>query len=601
MPKLLSIQSSALLFVIALLAACGGGGGGSDSNGPTLNIPPQTPAPSPTIEPTPVPTVEPTPAPTPTPISTPGPSQVSISGTVTYDFVPYDTFNFNGLNYDAITAEPLRGVTVEAVDGLNTVLATTQTSETGEYSLVVEQNTPVLIRVKAELLNTGALPNWEFRVGDNTNGNALYTMQGSLTSSGTENSIRNLNAPSGWTGSGYGEPRVAGPFAILDSIYIALQRVLEVAPDIDFPEADIRWSVLNRAATGANDLKNEEEGLIGTSFFRRTSNPLTREIFILGDENNDTDEYDRSIVLHEFTHYFEDAISRSDSIGGSHTLTQSLDMRLVFSEGLANALSGIYWDFPLYIDTVLTQQSTSFGFSLESADTPVATRGWFNEGSTTRLVFDLFDSNIDEQDTVALGFEPLFNAFVSDNYINQSGFASIYSFSDELIVQNPSFTSQIRTLLENEQIFGTGEFGEGETNDGGVSFSLPVYHTLQVGGSVTVCSDNQIQERNALDVHRFVNLSIPASGNYSLFFEESSVTTGLRDPVLSIFFEGALLGFFDPDGAPTGNIDRSFLENGQPFEFFLTAGDYVIEVSDEGNTDEDDNTGGLACFDITVN
>jgi hypothetical protein len=40
-------------------------------------------------------------------------------------------------------------------------------------------------------------------------------------------------------------------------------------------------------------------------------------LFIYGDEDLDTDEYDDH-VLHEWGHHYEDKFSRSDSIGGEH-------------------------------------------------------------------------------------------------------------------------------------------------------------------------------------------------------------------------------------------------------------------------------------------
>ncbi len=56
---------------------------------------------------------------------------------------------------------------------------------------------------------------------------------------------------------------------------------------------------------------------------------------ILGDAGVDTDEFDAHVIAHEWAHYFEDVMSRSNSEGGAHLLGESLDASLAFSEGFA--------------------------------------------------------------------------------------------------------------------------------------------------------------------------------------------------------------------------------------------------------------------------
>ena len=55
------------------------------------------------------------------------------------------------------------------------------------------QNTDVSIRVRAEMLRVGS-PSWDFRVVDNMNGDALYTLAGTVFNTGTANVTRNLHA-----------------------------------------------------------------------------------------------------------------------------------------------------------------------------------------------------------------------------------------------------------------------------------------------------------------------------------------------------------------------------------------------------------------------
>ena len=62
---------------------------------------------------------------------------------------------------------------------------------------------------------------------------------------------------------------------------------------------------------------------------------------MLGKENVDTDEYDASVIAHEWGHYYQSAFSRDDSPGGAHSGGDRLDRRVAFSEGWGNAWSGI--------------------------------------------------------------------------------------------------------------------------------------------------------------------------------------------------------------------------------------------------------------------
>src|SRR5690606_40072898 len=48
-------------------------------------------------------------------------------------------------------------------------------------------------------------------------------------------------------------------------------------------------------------------------------------IYLLGAENVDTDEFDTHVILHEWAHYFEKALSRTDTIGGMHQYADYLD------------------------------------------------------------------------------------------------------------------------------------------------------------------------------------------------------------------------------------------------------------------------------------
>ena len=162
----------------------------------------------------------------------PQPAGLTLSGRVTFDKVPVALGQ--GLVYAQTVAEPARGVTVELLQN-GAVSASTTTDAAGNYSFGnVAASTDVSVRVRAEMLRVGS-PSWDFRVVDNLNGEALYTLAGAVFNTGTANVTRNLHATSGWTGAAYTQTRSAAPFAILDVAYDAVQLVLSAAPATAFP------------------------------------------------------------------------------------------------------------------------------------------------------------------------------------------------------------------------------------------------------------------------------------------------------------------------------------------------------------------------------
>ena len=351
------------------------------------------------------------------------PGKARISGRLTFDRVPVTN---RGLDYDNIRQEPIRGVWVDAVDASGTVLERTRSDANGRYRLDVTANTEVRISISAHMQRSAAGgPRWDVKVTDNTNENALYVGWGELVNSGTGTSTRNLNAPSGWVPSGsggrYADPRVAAPFAILSFTYDALEKFAAVDPDINLPALEYRWSIRNRSAS-----RDLADGAIGSSFY----DPRQRLIYLLGKENEDTDEYDQSVVIHEFAHHVQEVMSRDDSIGGSHTLNARLDMSLAFSEGFANALAAMSADDPVYRDSSGPGQARANDFNIET--NPVNSTGdpnrigWYHQHSVSAILYDLYDgANAADNDALSLGLAPIYNTLTSNGFKNSRYYSNL--------------------------------------------------------------------------------------------------------------------------------------------------------------------------------
>jgi len=235
---------------------------------------------------------------------------ITLSGVVTYDAVPNTT---GALAYGSVVAKPVRGAVVEIVDAASIVVATTSTDDSGAYSASVPGNSQLLVRVRAQATRSGSGPSWDVTVRDNTQSDAIYSVESALFNSGTAAGTRNVHAPSGWGGNSYTSARAAAPFALLDTIYTAQAKVLAAAPAAAFPPLRVFWSVNNLPARGSREL-----GQIGTTSFVLSSGSAsaTRSIYVLGKEDVDTDEYDATVIAHEWGHYYQSAFSRDDSPGG---------------------------------------------------------------------------------------------------------------------------------------------------------------------------------------------------------------------------------------------------------------------------------------------
>lgn len=504
---------------------------------------------------------------------------LTISGRITFDYVPHRESN-NALNYLATEERPCRGVTVQLLNDRGQLLRETRSDENGQYQLGSPANIPVRVRVVAELEREDTV-NWQIRVTDNTDNNSIYAMAGSLTNSGTADSVRDLHAPSGWVDDEYNAARVAAPYAILDAIYDALSLLESVDTSINLTPAQIRWSENN-----VSNIGSLSEGEIGTSFFDTVSG----NIYLLGYADNDTDEYDRSVIQHEFAHLIESQLLRSDNIGGGHRIDELLDIRIAFSEAWGNAFAGMAANDPVYRDSFGPNQDLGFFISLENVET--LNPGWFSEGSILNILFDLFDDTSEDGDDLNIGFEPIYRSLHSANVRNTDAMMGFHVFSSELMnYLDPSEQGAYSSLLASHQIFGQDAFALGETNNGGNADALPLYLPLTFANSVEVCTNKQNGEWNKIANRRFLSIDLPDTSTRTV-----SINVGERggqqvNAWVDVHRRGTFLRTLN---LATYNIDE---ERFTP----TSAGVHILEYYEESNVDEVDNTGGAYCATLTIN
>ncbi len=495
---------------------------------------------------------------------------VKITGSVTFDRVPVkvETYGMLKLDYENTQKVAAKNILIKAIDENGRSLSETSTDKNGNYNIYVPKNTVVKIRVYARMFKKDR---WDVSVADNTAQKAMYVIEGSFHDSGTSTTKRNLHAASGWGGYGYTGSRDAAPFAILDSINTVMNKVTSSNSKVEFPQLTVNWSVNNVAAGGDQSL-----GQIVTSNYDGNSN-----LWILGDANSDTDEYDDHIIIHEWGHFFEDKFSRSDSIGGPHSAGDALDIRVAFGEGWGNALSAIATDNPIYFDTAGHNQATGWSMDIENASP--SNPGWFSEASIQRILYDLYDSNDDSGDNIDLGFTPIFNVMV-DKERNTPAFTSIFSFIHALKSENSRDAHDIDRVVASEQISTIrDEYGNYRTNTANGTHTQPIYRTLEVGKWITQCNKNRHGVYNKLGNRTFIKVHIPASGFYSFDVQPYGGEYGDPDIVLyKAEYPLESMGMSPLEGTSSDNLSMN-----------LTPGNYLVEVYDASFSN--------SCFNVSLN
>jgi hypothetical protein len=501
---------------------------------------------------------------------------VTVHGTITYDLVPGVADNSSGykLDYTQTVQKPVRYVIVELIDASDNVLYSTTTDSNGSYSFSgIDNNTDVKVRVSAKMFRTDT-PSWDVKVVDNTNSDALYVMEGSLASTGTSTEqIRDLNAPSGWDGSSYATERTAAPFAILDDLYATIETILSAEPEAAFPTLQVNWSVNNVATWG-----DTSRGQIGTSHYTNGN------LFILGDADNDTDEYDNHVITHEWGHYYEDKFSRSDSIGGSHSDGDILDIRVAFGEGWGNAFSAISLKDPIYFDTYGSSQAS--GWSMDMDKLPQNNPGWFSESSVQRIIYDIWDSNNEPEndDTLTLGFGPIHQVMTGAEK-ETPAFTSLFTFITNLKDENSNDATAIDDIVANESIatiddiFGGLSGGTARTNH---PDDYPYAETSVNGTAANVETATDYGTYNGLTNRVYVKFTIPSDGEYHIKIQQTNGDDS--DPDYKIY----ALSPFTYIGSDQGS-DKGIEEG----DFTLNEGDYLLDIYDASNISS-------AQFDVTV-
>jgi hypothetical protein len=383
------------------------------------------------------------------------------------------------------------------------------------------------------------------------------------------------------------------------------------------PALDIHWSPSNVSTYNADGEPDPATGEIGSSFYGvgQIGSAIFNGIYLLGAEDNDTEEYDPHVILHEFGHYLEGELGRSDNIGGAHARGDYVDLRVAFSEGWGTAFAALALGDPVYRDSGGPQQAAAFALDVEGGGISFFPRGWFTEQSVWELLYDLSDANVDGNDILSYPFADVWSV-MTGRLVTTRGVTSIFPFLAAFKADHPSDQALLDTLAADQSIGSVADdFGDNETNDASSLDVLPIYAEIPVDGSVVnLCSTDEFKSTstgstNKLGSRRFLRFTPPASGLVTMTMTATSIPPNqYADPDFVVHRQGP---YTRSDSAPSDLCKNNATGTGVPascvetMTLSLTPVEHVLEIYEWTNTndletDPDYPPIGRTCFDVTV-
>jgi hypothetical protein len=225
---------------------------------------------------------------------------------------------------------------------------------------------------------------------------------------------------------------VAGAFNILAVCNHAARRVVDTLA-VTLPALYAFWEPGNAAVISTSSYFWIDIG----------SGPVPA-IQILGgilwaEEYTDTDEFDDTLITHEFGHFVQSAVSTDGSPGGQHG-GERLVPNLAFSEGFADWFGCATTGETVYRDTAGRGDwgFIQVEFPCESVDWQFPlVKGIGSESTVLELLWDLYDGVLEAPDTdgdgLSLGYAPLLESLAG--FDPAFDYPSLYTLLDQLVAR----------------------------------------------------------------------------------------------------------------------------------------------------------------------
>jgi hypothetical protein len=519
---------------------------------------------------------------------------VTIQGSATFHARQiFDNGNGDsGLGAAPGTAFPIRFAEIQVLRTDGSVAQCAQTDASGHFSFtLVKGNNAYTIAIysRTPASDTHA----HVSVLNRPSQNQLYSVQGAVIAKG-DTDIGVLDAPV--TGNVLG-----GAFNIMDQIIRAnlfLQTIAGHCSQVftgcqDFtvaPKVSAFWMK-------GFDPGSYFGGGIPLSYYL----PHEARLFILGGLNgdvdaSDTDQFDNSVIVHEYGHFLEDNVFATSSPGGPHDGDAIVDPRLAWSEGWGDFIQAAVLGVPTYQDTYGNANgSTGFYYDADIETPHVGNdypssmgEGNFREFSVARFLWDTIDNTPSEArfgfiDNIHDRFIEIWAAlnrsqhgFRDPNYgflnIGLLHTSQIYATANDPLHNGSNFT-QIRGL----------ELQKGDNTDYGQSITTGTCAPWSLTPVQVAGDDGSFETSDLFRNNKFyyLKVTVPISGTLDLIYQDADGVGTEADLDLFLYDEEArfansadIVGAsgHDPDGNPaTAETESISLSN-------LPPGKYLVNV-----------------------
>ncbi|MCC6465013.1 MAG: hypothetical protein IT463_06685 [Planctomycetes bacterium] len=308
---------------------------------------------------------------------------LTITGGISFERLPVTA---TGLGATP-TVTPAAGVVVEAVahNNYDNVLAATNADAAGAYSLSFATTVDYYIRARAE---AGAAGNLDRVYHSQTVPPIVHAASSTVQKRALGNQAVNVLASSALP-----ENR-AGAFAVLDTVARLRAQVAAAYPTLG--HLDVFWGPGNAGTRWLTNGAGQPVTLATTTGLNGPN--LRPSIYLVGGSaadlaGSDHDEFDETVIGHEWASFVQLTRSRDNNFGGPHA-GEELLYTAAYSEGVVTALGCALLNQRVYRDTAgYPGATTSLAFELdcESGTVPGTGVGYGNEFEVTRAVWDLLD------------------------------------------------------------------------------------------------------------------------------------------------------------------------------------------------------------------
>ena len=201
----------------------------------------------------------------------------------------------------------------------------------------------------------------------------------------------------------------------------------------------------------------------------------------------------------------------------------------------------------------------------------------------------------DANDTVALGFQPIWNVLISEQKATPA-FTTIFSFvtsHEELFATDLAVVGNTLVFAQNINSNNIDAYG---TNEAHVPLpllaapTLPIYKVATIGGpAVTLPTSDDAGRDNKLGDRRYIRFNVPTARNVTI--TASSSNTSNPDTDFKVFRNGSLVVAATDPPAPNESAT-----------FQASAGDYLVDVYDCANgCDTAEGAPGDYILTVTIN